>query len=177
MTFEEAARLDPDEQPGEIVDGVWVPVTNSTWRHGAIIGSITFLLKLYARQNPGWSVAAADPGVKLGRNPDRLRAPDVAMVREARVPTGKGVEGWLEGAPDVVVEVSGDSQSFSELLKKALEYLGAGAQMVWLVDADPQRVVICTSPNQFKILNPNDTLDGGETLPGFSCKVSDLFTT
>lgn len=175
MTFEEAARLDPNEQPGEIVDGEWIPVTKSTWRHGEITSAINFLLRLYAREHPGWSVSVADPGVKLARNPDRLRGPDVAMVRAERVPTGKGVDGWLDGAPDVAVEVAGDSQTISEMTKKALEYLAAGAQMVWIVDAEPRRVVLFTPPDHVKILGPDDVLEGGDVLPGFSCKVAEMF--
>ncbi|MDI1482778.1 Uma2 family endonuclease [Polyangium sp. y55x31] len=176
MTFEEAARLDPDEQAGEIVDGEWVPMTRGTWRHGELVLSIGFLLRLYVREQPGWSVSVADPGVKLARNPDRLRGPDVAMVRKERVPTGKGVDGWLEGAPDIAVEVVSDSQSISEMTKKALEYIAGGSQMVWLVDPEPRRIVLFTPPNQVKILGPDDTLDGGDVLPGFSCQVADMFT-
>lgn len=176
MTFEEAAKLDPDLQPGEIVDGEWVPVTRSTWRHGEIASLINFLLQSYARANPGWSVSVADPGVRLSRNPDRLRGPDVGMVRTARVPTGKGVDGWLDGAPDVVVEVLGDTQSYSEMTKKVVEYIAAGARMVWIVDVDPQRVVLFTPPLQVRILGLDDVLDGGDVLPGFRCKVAEIFS-
>jgi Uma2 family endonuclease len=175
MTFEEAARLDPRTQPGELVDGEWIPMTRSTWRHGEVVLNIAFLLKLYARGHEGWSVSTADPGVKLARNPDVLRGPDVGIVRAERVPTGKGADGWLDGAPDVAVEVVGDSQSISEMTKKALEYVAAGAKMVWLVDADPRRVVLFTPPNQVKILGPEDTLEGGDVLPGFRCRVAEMF--
>jgi Uma2 family endonuclease len=175
MTFEAAAQLDPDEQPGEIIDGVWVPRTRSTWRHGEIVLGIGILLKLYAREHAGWSVSVADPGVRLARNPDRLRGPDVGMVRIERVPVGKGMMGWLEGAPDLAVEVVSDTQSISEITKKALEYIAGGAQMVWLVDPEPRRVVLFTPPNHVKILGPDDTIDGGPVLPGFSCKVAELF--
>ncbi|MGK4001170.1 Uma2 family endonuclease [Sorangium sp. So ce1036] len=176
MTFEEAAELDLDEQPGEIVDGEWVPATRSSWRRGEITSATNFLLKLYAREHGGWSVSVADPAVKLGRNPDRLRGPDVAMVRAERAPKGKGVEGWLDGAPDVAVEVVGDSQSISEMAKNALDYLGAGAKMVWIVDAEPRRVVLFTPPDRVTILGPDDTLDGGDVLPGFRCRVAEMFT-
>ncbi|MFT3766657.1 MAG: Uma2 family endonuclease [Minicystis sp.] len=176
MTFEEAAQLDPDEQPGEIVDGEWVPVTKGTWRHGEIASAINFLLRLYAREHEGWSVSVADPGVKLSRNPDRLRGPDVAMVRAERVPKGKGVDGWLDGAPDLAVEVVGDSQTISELTKKALEYLAAGAKMVWVVDVEPQRVVLFTPPDRVRILGVDDVLEGGDVLPGFRCKVAEMFS-
>jgi Uma2 family endonuclease len=175
MTFEEAAKLDPDTQPGEIIDGEWIPVTKNTWRHGEIAINVGVLLKLYAREHPGWSVAVGDPGTKLGRNPDRLRGPDVAIIRTDRRPTGKGVEGWLEGAPDVAVEVIGDSQSASTLTKKALEYLAAGAKMVWVIDAEPERLMLFTPPDHVRILGPDETLAGDDVLPGFSCKVAELF--
>jgi len=174
MTFEEVALLDPDEQPGELVAGAWSPVTRSPWRHGEIASAVGLLLALYARQYGGWRVSIKS-GVKLARSPDTLRRPDVAMVRSERVPQGKGVDGWLEGAPDLAVEVVGDSQSYSELTKKALEYLAAGAKMVWIVDADPRRVVLFTQPAHVQILGPDEVLDGGDVLPGFSCRVAEMF--
>jgi Uma2 family endonuclease len=176
-TFERAAQLDPDETPGEIVNGEFVPVSRGTWRHGAIVASIVFLFKLYARENPGWSVATSDPGTKLKRNPDTLRGPDVGIVRQERKPKGKGVEGWLEGAPDVVVEVAGDAQTTTSLLQKASEYLRAGAQQVWIVDPDAERLLVMTPPDRIRILGPTDILEGGTALPGFRCEVAELFRT
>jgi Uma2 family endonuclease len=175
MTFEEAAQLDPDEQGGEIVDGEWTPMTRSTWRHGEIVLSIGILLRAYTREHQGWSVAVADPGVKLARSPDRLRGPDVGMVRSERMPRGKGVAGWLDGAPELAVEVLGDTQTSSEMIKKALEYLAAGARMVWLVDADPRRVMLFTPPDHVQILGEDEALEGGDVLPGFRCQVAELF--
>lgn len=175
MSFEEAALLDPDEQGGEIVDGKWVPATRGTWQHGEIAARIVFQLMLYARAHEGWSIATTDPGVKLSRNPDRLRGPDVAMVRSERAPRGKGAAGWLEGAPDLAVEVVGDAQTISEMTKKALEYLAAGARMVWLVDPEPRRIVLFTPPDHVRILGEDDTLEGGDVLPGFRCTVAELF--
>jgi len=175
MTFHDAARLDPDEHSGELDEGRWVPVTKNPWRPGRVIFNVCFVLGQYAKQHPGWSISAGDPGTKLARNPDRLRGPDVGMVRAEREPTGKGVDGWLEGAPDVVVEVIGDGQSSSELAKKALEYLAAGAKVVWVLDPDPQTVVLFMPPNRVQILGRDEILDGGDVLPGFSCKVAELF--
>jgi Uma2 family endonuclease len=175
MTFEAAAALDPDLHPGELDRGRWVPAATETWRHGTLVANITVLLKQYARAHPGWSVAAADPGTKLARDPDLLRGPDVAMIRAERVPTGKGVDGWLEGAPDLAVEVAGDSQSHAELAGKALEYLAAGAKCVWVVDANQEKVVVYTPPDHVRVLGSGDRLEGGEAFPGFECQISELF--
>lgn len=175
MTFGEAARLDPDKQPGELDEGRWVPVTKNTWRHGQVIVNVCMRLGQYAKQHPGWSVSAGDSGTKLARNPDRLRGPDIGMVRSEREPKGKGVDGWLEGAPDIVIEVIGDGQSFSELAKKALEYLAAGAKIVWVLDPEPQTIVLFVPPNQVQILGRDELLGGGDVLPGFSCRVAEFF--
>ena len=174
MTFEEAAKLDPDTWRGDIVDGVWVAVPKSTWRHGAILANMVFLLKLHARTHPGLSVAVADPGVKLSRDPDVLRGPDVAVVRAERVPTGKGVAGWLDGAPDLAVEVVGDGQTVTGMLKKAAEYLRAGAKAVWVVDPDPAQVAVITADG-LTVLGSDDTIEGGDALPSFACTVSEFF--
>jgi Uma2 family endonuclease len=175
MTFDEAARLDPDEFAGELVGGEWVPVTKGTWRHGVIMGNVYAVLRAYARANPGFSVSVGDPGTKLAHDPDTLRGPDVAIVRSERVPTGRGSKGWLEGAPDVAVEVVGDAQSVSELAEKALEYLAAGATAVWVLDPEPRRVMVFAPAEQVRVLAPGDVLDAPAALPGFSCSVDELF--
>jgi Uma2 family endonuclease len=175
MTFEDAARLDPDLYPGEIVEGVWTPMTRSTWRHGEVARNATFLLTLYMREHPEWTAATCDPGAMLKGSKDTLRGPDVAMIRCERRPTGTGVEGWLVGAPELAVEVAGDSQSSSLLARKALEYLSAGSQMVWVIDGQAELVMVFTPPNQLRILGAEDVLDGGELLPGFTCAVSEFF--
>jgi Uma2 family endonuclease len=175
LTFADAAALDPDEHPGELVDGRLVPVTRNTWKQGHVVVNVAVLLKLYAKSHPGWDVAAADPGTKLRRSPDALRGPDVAVVRAERVPKGKGAEGWLEGAPDIVVEVMGDDQTASRLARKALEYIAAGAKQVWVVDSDAESVMVYTPPDHVKVLGKDDALEGAEALPGFTCRVGELF--
>jgi Uma2 family endonuclease len=175
MTFAEAAAIDPDEHPGEVEHGVWKPVTRGTWRHGEIALRIGVLLYLYARENPGWSVSTCDPGTKLQPSPAVLRGPDVGIIRADRRPTGKGVDGWLDGAPDVAVEVMGDGQHVGDLIKKAEEYLLAGAKRVWVLDPDEGTVIVFSPPNQFRVVPTDGSLDGEDALPGFSCTVRELF--
>ncbi len=174
LTFSDAARMDPDEAGGELVDGTWVPVTRNTWRHGKVVFNVALQLGQYARDNPGWSIAVGDPGTKLSHDPDTLRGPDIGVIRAEREPTGHGAAGWLDGAPELAIEVAGDRQSVTELTEKALEYLAAGGRMVWVIDAAAGRVMIFTPPNHVQVLRHDDTLDGGDVLPGFSCPVADL---
>ncbi len=175
MTFEKAARLDPDQEAGDIVQGRWTPVSRDTWKHALIVGNAYALLRQYCRENREWIAGVGDPGTKLTRNPDTLRGPDVGVIRSERLPTGKGAQGWLDGAPDLAVEVTSDNQTASELARKGLEYLAAGGKMVWVVDPDAQLVLVLTAPNHLQIYGVADTLDAGDVLPGFTCPVSEFF--
>jgi len=175
MTFAEAASLDPDAQSGELDAGRWVPVTRNTWRHGEVVATIAALLFQWSRTDRVFSVATGDPGTKLGHDPDVLRGPDVAVIRRERAPTGKGADGWLEGGPDLAVEVLGDSQTVAEAMTKALQYVSAGSSRVWLVDPEARRVVVVSPPNAVRVCAEEDTLDGEDVLPGFSCRVAELF--
>ncbi len=175
LTLEDAAAIDPDEYPGDVVDGVWVPVTKNTWRHGEVMVTVGALLKAYAKAHPGWAVAAGDPGAKLRETPALLRGPDVAILRAERAPRGRGVHGWIDGAPDVAVEIMGDDSTVAELARKALEYLAAGAKQVWVLDCDAESVLVYTPPDHVKVLGRDERLEGGEALPGFGCVVAELF--
>lgn len=174
-SFSEAARLDPETQAGELDAGRWVPVTRNSWRHGKIVSKANFLLFVYTQSHPGWSLSVGDPGTKLARDPDLLRGPDIGLARVEREPIGRGAEGWLEGAPDLAIEVIGDSQSHADLAKKALEYLAAGARLVWVLDPDAAKVIVYSPPDRIRVVSSDGVLDGGDTLPGFQCRVAELF--
>lgn len=175
LSLDDAASLDPASHPGELDEGRFVPVTRDTWRHGEIVGNVYALLRAYAKQHPGWSVSVGDPGTKLQRDPATLRGPDVGVVRADRRPTGTGQHGWLDGAPELAVEVSGDAQGWSEHMQKALEYLAAGGRMVWVLDPASERAIVVTPPNAVTVLGADDRLEAGDVLPGFACEVRELF--
>jgi Uma2 family endonuclease len=175
MTFEEAARLDPKEQGGEIVAGRWVPAPRSTWNHGRIVARLCVVLDEYVTRHPQWSLSAGDPGTKLAHEPATLRGPDVALARIERQPTGRGAQGWLEGAPDVAFEIQGDSQGASELARKALEYLGAGARLVVVLEPSQRSLMVYTPPNRVIVLGADEELDGGDVLVDFRVPVARLF--
>jgi Uma2 family endonuclease len=173
MTFAEAATLDPDTHPGEVDGGRWVSVTRNTWQHGELVSNLAFLFTIYVRTNPGWSVSVGDPGTKLG--PDTLRGPDLGMVRSTRRPLGTGAEGWLDGAPELVVEVKGDSQTFEAMTRKVFEYLKAGAQQVWVVNPGTESVVVYAPTAPTRLFSAGDVIDGGESFPGLVVPLAELF--
>jgi hypothetical protein len=59
----------------------------------------------------------------------------------------------------------GDGQSVTEHAKKAL---------VWVLDGDSERVVVYSAPDHSRARR-DESLDAGEALPGFACRVAELF--
>jgi len=47
--------------------------------------------------------------------------------------------------------------------------------MVWVLDADAEKLILYTPPNQIRVLTAQETMTGGDILPGFSCLVAEFF--
>lgn len=82
---------------------------------------------------------------------------------------------WLDVTPELVVEVFSSDGRWSELLRKAQEYLAAGAERVWLVHPRKREIAVRRAGAQPETLGIGDTLRDEEILPGFSLRLSELF--
>ena len=82
-------------------------------------------------------------------------------------------------APDLAVEVISPSESSNDVLKKVRRYLQAGTKIVLTVYSQDKSVYVWKSAADGSVnaqpLDENDTFDGGDVLPGFTLKVSDIF--
>src|SRR5213078_2486301 len=85
VTAEELWLLPPDQRR-ELVRGEVRMMAPGGFDHGAIGINIASALGVFARQNRLGVVLGADTGFVLSRNPDSVRAPDVAFVAAARIP-------------------------------------------------------------------------------------------
>ena len=83
--------------------------------------------------------------------------------------------GWFRGAPDVAAEVLSPSDTSSAMLQKTLEYLEAGARLVWIVDPDARTVTVHRPDGSANILRDHQTLTGENVLDGFAVGVAEIF--
>lgn len=72
-----------------------------------------------------------------------MPAPDLAAVSAERWNEAEDSDGWLEGSPELVIEVS--SPSNRKLQNKAVLYLEHGAEQVWIVYRATQTVTVMTA--------------------------------
>jgi Uma2 family endonuclease len=168
-----AAIEDPDERyVSDLVRGVVVREPRPGDPHGRVQVRIAYALEAWAR-----SVGAAvttESGYVLSDDPPTLRGPDVAVVVRPRS-TKREIAGWVRGAPDVAVEVLSPSDTSIGIQEKTLDYLRAGAKLVWIVDPVALTVTVYRPDGSARVLREPETLEGEDVLAGFSAPLSELF--
>ncbi len=75
----------------------------------------------------------------------------------------------------LAVEVVSRSNTEAEMERKLDDYFHSGVRLVWIADPETRTVRVHTSRNQKTVLGENDTLDGGDVLPGLSISVREWF--
>lgn len=146
------------------------------FEHADIVVRISTALAIHVRAcTPSLGrVVAGDPGFILERDPDTVRAPDVAFVRRDRLPPGP-VRGFAEFIPDLAVEVRSPSDRTGELLVKVGDWLNAGVALLWVIDPVRRCAQVYRPDGLVTILGESETLMGEPVLPGFTLALSTLF--
>lgn len=159
----------------ELVEGELRKLPPAGNIHGNRTMRLGWRLAQYVEMNELGVVFAAETGFKLRSNPDTVRAPDISFINKKRVEEAGEFEGFWPGAPDLAVEVVSPGDTYTEVGEKVEEYLRAGVQAVWVVDPRRRTITVYLSLSDITILGEPDTLSGGNLIPGFRCKVAEIF--
>ncbi len=166
----------PDGDRYELVDGQLVEHNMSYW-------SCYVAGRLYARLNgfceanqPGWVSGEGTTYQCFPDAPQRVRRADVSFIRLERMSLEQAnAEGHTLIAPDLAVEVVSPNELLYEVHAKVQEFMRAGTRLVWVVNPQTRIVEVHRAHGQGAILREDDELDGEQVLPGFHCKVAELF--
>ncbi len=159
----------------ELVKGELIEMAPAGARHGGIANQIAFLLTTHVNPRRLGRVFAAETGFRIHREPDTVRAPDVAFITMERLPSGELPAGYMDVAPDLVVEVVSPSDSAAYVQAKVEDWLRAGVRLILVAYPDTRSVAVYHSMREATLLTIDDTLEGGPVLPDFACQVRELF--
>ena len=171
MTAEDLMANPVPNKRTELVAGRLLVHEPPGYRHGAAAGQLLLAIGMHAKTHHLGIILAAETGFTLFRNPDTVRAPDVAFISTKRLPA-EVPRGYAEFAPDLVVEVLSPSDRAGYVLAKVGDWLNAGAALVWIVDPVRRNARVYRADGSEAILGPDDSLDGEDVLPGFSVTVA-----
>jgi Uma2 family endonuclease len=163
----------PRGEPCELIAGEVVMMTPAGYQHGDIVVTIISLLRSHAAKNMLGKVISGEAGFVISRDPDTVRVPDVAFVRQDRQP--KLPEKYFPGAPDLAVEVISPTDRIEDVDDKTQQWLDAGTALVWVVWPRTRSVTVHRAGAEPRILHEQDAITGEEVLPGFQCPVAEFF--
>lgn len=133
------------------------------------------LLGSYIRSQKLGLLFDSSTGFKM-QNGNR-RSPDLAFFAKNRLqglatlPTG-----FLEGAPDLAVEVLSPGNTVEEIDGKITEYFANGTRLMWVINPQQRYIWVYRSPQEpDRLLKTADRLDGEAIIPGFSLPIAELF--
>jgi Uma2 family endonuclease len=174
MTADALSSLPSADARYELVRGSLRVSEPVEWAHGDVVSELLVPLKRHVRAH-GLGGVVVEVGFVLHRDPDTVRAPDVAFLRRDRVPSADAARRFVDGPPDVAAEVLSPNDRAWEVHEKVDDYLAAGTRLVWVVDPHNRRVEVHTSDDIVRVLRAGDALDGGDVIPGFSLPLAELF--
>jgi Uma2 family endonuclease len=175
VTADELLRMPRGRFRYELVEGELRTMPPAGEEHGAAIINLTVPLAQHVKAHNLGIVCAAETGYKLASNPDTVLAPDLAFIRRERIERTGIQKGYRESAPDLAVEVMSPGDTLKEVTEKSAKWLAAGARAVWVVSPKKRTVTVQRPAGEAVVLGEGDELDGGEVVPDFRCRVSEIF--
>ncbi len=162
----------------ELIDGEIISMSPSSAKPSIIGLEVGSFIRQYVREHDLGFVSGADGAYEL--SPGNTLAPDVGFVSKARL--SKMPERFFPLAPDLAVEVVSPTDSIKKTLRKAAKYLAAGTKLIWVFYPEDRTVDVCRPAPEgsqsgmlMTELTIDDTLDGGDVLPGFRLSIRDVF--
>ena len=175
LTAADLLRLDGEGVRGELIRGVLCETMPVGHEHGKIVLNLGSALHSFVTPRGLGTLVASDSGVWLEHDPDTVREPDIAFTSAEKIPVDARVTGYAEVAPDLVVEVASPSDSRREVHDKAHMWLSHGVRLVWVVHPETRMVDVHRPDHAVTTLGDQDSLEGMDVLPGFTCDVSAVF--
>lgn len=173
-TMDEFLAL-PDHNRYELVDGELVEVPVSTYSSLVAGRTLTRLTNHCEAKNLGPVFPCDSYYQCFADRPRHARKPDVSFVRRERLPEDWQTDGYFTIPPDLAVEVVSPNDRAYEVEEKIQEYLDAGVILIWIIYPKERVVTVYRTDGSTTRLKETDMLDGEQVIPGFSCRVGELF--
>ena len=173
VTAHDLLRLSSGGFYGELIRGELCERMPPGFHHEKIVAKLIALLLVFAEsRNIGTVIGGA--GVWTERNPDTVRAPDVQFFSAERLPLDADIPGYAETSPDLAIEVRSPNDRPRDVHDKAIMWLNAGVELVWVVLPEHRCVDVYRRRHEVVTVTDADSLDGLDVIPGFSCALEDF---
>lgn len=164
----------PSDLHYELIDGRLSPMAPTGDAHGVRTMSLSAYISIYVLNNDLGRCYAAETGFLVARNPDTVLAPDFAFVAKHRLPSSPSMK-FVPLAPDLVLETRSPSDRPKAVAAKVARWQSFGVRLVLELDPSARILTVFQFDAEPRTLTLDDSLDGGDVLPGFTLPMRQLF--
>jgi len=163
----------------ELQQGRLIVVPGPGNKHGKIQTKLSYILTQYLDNHQlGSIVGTSCYNLPMPGDTETVLCPDLSYVLPEREAIVQMRGSYPNIAPDLVIEISSPSDTHPGVAQKVADYLAAEVRLIWVLWPTSQTIEVWrpTNKNQpISILKNTDILDGLDVIPGFQCRIQDIF--
>jgi Uma2 family endonuclease len=157
----------------ELVDGVLVEKCVG-YEESCLAIELARLLANYVKAHDLGRVSGEGGMMRLF--PGLVRIPDVAFAQWSKFPDRhRARKAVPDLVPDLAVEILSEGNTPQEMSRKLDDYFESGVRLVWFVDLRQRTLEVFTARESSTVLHAQETLTGGDVVPGFVLPLQELF--
>jgi len=172
-TYDDYARLPDNGMRYEVIEGNLYTSPAPRPRHQIAVGRLLFRIMTYLEASELGQVFTSPIDVRFPDVADPVQ-PDLVFIPTDRSDMVK--DKWIEGVPDLLVEVLSPSRPGHDRKIKFDAYARAGVREYWIVDPEERIIEVNVMRGEayaVAVFRAEEELRS-EVLPGFTVKVGDV---
>lgn len=172
LTVDDLLLFPEDGKRRELVDGRVVEWDVPNFDHGFLLVALSSVLRAFVREHRLGVVVGGDLMVRiLGSNFD-ARGADIAFYPRRTIPADTAIA-VTDHVPALVVELISPSDRAGDMQEKIDDWRRTGVRLIWYLNARTGTTTVYEG-ERVAAVTADETLTGGDILPGFSVRLRDL---
>jgi Uma2 family endonuclease len=173
-TYDDLVNTPDDRKRYEIIGGELLVSPVPTLDHQKVVGHITVQLTSFVWERKLGQVYPSLTVIRLSSH--NVVQPDALYISSTRLHICQ--QEYVDGAPDLILEVLSDQTRAIDLVQKRALYAMAGVPEYWIADlADHTISVLTLGDGEYRVVGADDGTARSLIVPGFEVNVAEAFAS